>query len=378
MREQPGLSDEQRIAWLRLIRSENVGPRTFRSLVNHFGGAGAALEALPDLAKRGGRAIQVCSRAAAEEEIAEIARRGARLVALGEPDYPPQLAAEDGAPPLLTVAGQRGAFQRPAVAIVGARNASSSGRTFAARLAAELGGAGWVIVSGIARGIDAAAHAASLRSGTVAVFAGGVDCLYPPEHADLARRIVEDGAIVTEMPMGWQPRGRDFPRRNRIIAGMSVGVVVVEAALRSGSLITARLATEMGREVMAAPGSPLDPRCEGSNALLREGATLVTRSDDVIEALAPSVDRGTPPPLPISLAQAAGAGFDAAEPAADDRARVTELLGPSPSEIDELVRQSGADARTVQIVLLELELAGRLERQGDGRVRLRDREAWEA
>ncbi|HEY0293229.1 MAG TPA: DNA-processing protein DprA [Hansschlegelia sp.] len=370
------LGDEQRIAWLRLIRSENVGPHTFRSLVNHFGGAVAALEALPELARRGGRSGVICPRARAEDEIAEIVARGARLIALGEPDYPPALAAADGAPPLLTVGGHDGVFHRPMVAIVGGRNASSAGRSFAARLASELGGAGWVVVSGLARGVDAAAHSASVSTGTVAVFAGGLDCLYPPEHADLANRICAEGALVSEMPMGWQPRGRDFPRRNRIIAGMSLGVVVVEAAVRSGSLITARLATEMGREVMAAPGSPLDPRCEGSNALLRDGATFITRSDDVIEALAPLIDRGEPPPQPISLAQAEAAGFDNDEPAPDDRARVVELLGPSPALVDDLVRQSGADARTVQIVLLELELAGRIERHAGGRVRLRPAEDW--
>jgi DNA processing protein len=372
----PSLTDEQRIAWLRLIRTENVGPRTFRGLVNHFGGAAAALDALPALARRGGRAIRVCSRAEAEEEFAAVTRRGARLIALGEQDYPAALAAADGAPPLLAVAGDATVFHRPVVSIVGARNASSAGRSFAARLASELGGAGWVIGSGLARGIDAAAHSASVRTGTVAVFAGGLDCLYPPEHADLAGRIAENGALVTEMPLGWQPRGRDFPRRNRIIAGLALGVVVVEAALRSGSLITARLATELGREVMAAPGSPLDPRCEGSNALLRDGATFITRSDDVVEALAPLIDRGAPPPQPISLAQAEAAGFDGAEPADEERARILELLGPSPAAIDEIVRQAGCDVRSVQIVLLELELAGRLERLPGGRVTLRPADNW--
>ncbi|MFC3693616.1 DNA-processing protein DprA [Chenggangzhangella methanolivorans] len=372
----PGLSDAQRIAWLRLIRSENVGPRTFRNLVNHFGGAAAALEALPDLARRGGRTIHVCSTAEAEDELAECARRGVRMIALGEPDYPAILASTEGAPPLLAVAGAAGCFKRPMVSIVGARNASSAGRSFAQRLAHELGGAGWVVVSGLARGIDAAAHAASVETGTVAVFAGGLDCLYPPEHADLASRIVEDGALVSEMPMGWQPRGRDFPRRNRIIAAMSLGVVVVEAAMRSGSLITARLATEIGREVMAAPGSPLDPRCEGSNALLREGATLITRSEHVIEALGPLIDRGPPPPPPISLAQAGAAGFETPAAADDDRTKVLELLGPSPATIDDLVRQSGAQPRIVQVVLLELELAGRLDRREDGRVALRSVDAF--
>jgi DNA processing protein len=371
-----GLTPEQRTAWLRLIRSENVGPRTFRSLVNHFGGAAAALDALPELARRGGRPIRICGKAEAEDEIAENERRGVRLVALGEPDYPAALAAAEGAPPLLGVAGHTSIFQRPVVAIVGARNASSAGRSFAGRLAYELGGAGWIVASGLARGIDAAAHQASIDTGTVAVFAGGLDCVYPPEHADLASRIVEEGALISEMPMGWQPRGRDFPRRNRVIAGLALGVVVVEAAMRSGSLITARLATELGREVMAAPGSPLDPRCEGSNALLREGATLVTRSDHVIEALSPLVDRGAPRPEPISFAQAASAGFAPATPGDDDRARILELLGPSAAAVDDLVRQAGVDARSAQVVLLELELAGRLERRPGGAVALREVDPW--
>lgn len=370
------LSPEQRLAWLRLIRSENVGPQTFRSLVNHFGGAAAALDAIPELARRGGKRIRVCSLAEAEDEMARCERRGVRLIALGESDYPPALAAADGAPPLLGVAGQAGLFKRPAVAIVGARNASSAGRSFASRLASELGGAGWVIVSGLARGVDAAAHSASVRSGTAAVFAGGLDCVYPPEHCDLADRIVAEGALVSEMPLGWQPRGRDFPRRNRVIAGIALGTVVVEAAVRSGSLITARLAAELGREVLVAPGSPLDPRCEGSNRLLREGATLITRSEHVIEALAPLIDRGPPAAAPIALAQPAAASFEAAGPGDGDRARILELLGPSPAAIDDIVRQSGADARTVQIALLEFELAGRLERHSGGAVALRDLDPW--
>ncbi|GLK55162.1 DNA processing protein [Methylopila capsulata] len=371
-----GLTDEQRIAWLRLIRSENVGPRTFRDLVNHFGGAAAALEALPGLARRGGRAVRVCPRGEAEDEIAGVLARGARLIALGEQDYPAPLAAMEGAPPLITVAGDAAVFRRPTIGVVGARNASSAGRTFAARIATELGGAGWAIVSGLARGVDAAAHAASTRSGTIAVFAGGLDCLYPPEHADLARRIVETGALVTEMPLGWQPRGRDFPRRNRIIAGLSLGVLVVEAAVRSGSLITARLAAELGREVMAAPGSPLDPRCEGSNGLLRDGATFITRSDDVIEALQHLLGRDEPSPPPIGLAQAGMAGFQGAEPGEDERSRIMELLGPTPAAVDEIVRQSGADARSVQLVLLEMEIAGRLERRPGGAVCLRQPDLW--
>lgn len=366
------LNDEQRLAWLRLIRSENVGPSTFRSLLNHYGGATAAIEALPDLAHRGGAhaALKLCSRAEAEREMDGIARLGARLVALGEPDYPAVLALADGAPPLVTVLGATTCFQPPAIAIVGARNASAAGRSFAMRIARDLGEAGFAIASGLARGIDAAAHEASLATGTIAALAGGADRIYPPENEPLLQRILASaGAAITEMPLGWEPRARDFPRRNRIIAGLARGVVVIEAALRSGSLITARLANEIGREVMAAPGSPLDPRCEGSNTLLRDGATLITTAQDVIEALAPSLGSELPaPPLP-PLAE-----DPETEPPliSDDgmRRRILELLGPSPALVDDIVRLSGAPASLVQIVLLELELAGRLERHRGGRASL--------
>ncbi len=364
------LTDEQRLAWLRLIRSENVGPATFRNLLNHFGGATAAIEALPDLARRGGaRALpRLCSVEDAEREMAGVARIGGRLIALGEPDYPRVLAVSDGAPPLITVIGDTSCFSPPTIAIVGARNASAAGRTFAARIARDLGEAGFTIASGLARGVDAAAHEASLPTGTIAVLAGGVDRIYPPENEPLLRKIVAAGAAVTEMPLGWEPRAKDFPRRNRIIAGLARGVVVVEAALRSGSLITARLANELGREVMAAPGSPLDSRCEGSNALLRDGATLITNARDVLEALGPSLGDRYEGPSPLPLAEEP----EAQRPAGSetDRTRIIELLGPSPAAVDDIVRLSGAQARTVQLVLLELELAGRLERHLGGRVSL--------
>jgi DNA processing protein len=361
------LDDAQRLAWLRLIRSDNVGPRTFRALLNQFGGAEAALMALPTLAARGGaRQFRLYSAEQAAHEQAALTRRGGRLVAQGEPDYPPMLARMDGAPPLLATVGRPEIGRQPMVAIVGARDASAAGRSFAGRLARELGEAGYVVVSGLARGIDAAAHEAALSSGTAAVLAGGLDRIYPPEHEDLFSRIADKGLAVSEMPMGWSPRGKDFPRRNRIIAGMALGTVVVEAALRSGSLITARLAIEADREVMAAPGSPLDPRCEGSNRLIREGATLITSAAHVIEAL-PRAD-WLPEPAPIAEPEAPPP--PAAEPAADERRRITTLLGPSPVTVDELVRQSGAPARTVQLVLLELELAGRIERHTGGRVSL--------
>jgi DNA processing protein len=361
------LSDAQRLAWLRLIRTDQIGPRTFHNLLDHFGSAEAVIEAWPDLVRKGGgsgRSLR--STDEAERELAGLVRMNARLIALGEPDYPHALAESDGAPPLLTVLGDSTSLNRPVIAIVGARNASAAGRSFAARLAADLGAAGFVVASGLARGIDTSAHQASLATGTIAVLAGGPDRIYPAENAPLLDRILAQGAAVSEMPLGWEPRAKDFPRRNRIIAGLARGVVVVEAALRSGSLITARLANEMGREVMAAPGSPLDMRCEGSNTLLRDGATLITSAEHVIEALGPSLAE-TRPARPIIIREES-----APTPPADDglRARVLELLGPSPAGVDDIVRLSGAPARTVQLVLLELEMAGRLERHLGGRISL--------
>jgi DNA processing protein len=252
------LTDEQRLDWLRLIRSDNVGPRTFRMLVNQYGGARPALAALPDLARRGGalKPARIATREQAERELAASQRLGIALIALGEPDYPPRLRMIDDAPPLLGVRGKVDILLAPMVALVGSRNASAAGAKFAERIARELGSAGFVIVSGLARGIDAAAHRASLASGTVAVLAGGHDHVYPAEHVTLLEEILPNGAAITEMPLGWEPRGRDFPRRNRLISGLSLGVVIVEAARRSGSLITARMALEQGREVFAVPGSP--------------------------------------------------------------------------------------------------------------------------
>lgn len=364
------LTDAQRLAWLRLIRSENVGPATFRQLVNHFGSAGDALEALPDLARRGGRSrIRIASVAEAEAELALAHRLGARFVALGEPDYPADLAAIDAPPPLLAVRGGAQVLIDPAIAIVGSRNASSAGRTMAERLARGVSAAGFTIVSGLARGIDGAAHAASLAGGTVAVFAGGLDHVYPPENEPLLGRILDaGGAAISEMPFGWAPRAHDFPRRNRLISGMSLAVVVVEAAARSGSLHTARFAAEQGREVLAVPGSPLDPRAEGCNMLLREGATLVRHADDVLEAVQTLAGRRPdltaieePPPIPHE---------DATMVDDEVRRRVLEALGPTPTPIDEIVRHVGLTASQVLIVLLELELAGRTERHGGGRVSL--------
>jgi len=356
------LTDEQRLDWLRLIRSDNVGPRTFRALIGHCGSAGAAIATLPDLARRGGasRPVRVCSRADAERELEATRSLGVRFVASCEPDYPHRLRMIDDAPPLLAVRGNSSALALPMVAIVGARNASAAGIRFAERMARDLGLAGLVIVSGLARGIDAAAHRASLASGTVAVLAGGHDHIYPRDHIDLAKAIVPQGALVSEMPLGWEPRAQDFPRRNRLISGLAAGVVVIEAAKRSGSLITVRFALEQGREVFAVPGSPLDPRAEGTNDLLKQGATLATEAADVITVLRPILGQ----PIELEAEEPDAPFTPEAEPGGDERSRITQLLGPTPVSIDDLVRLSGSSPAVVRTVLLELELAGRLERHG--------------
>ncbi|HVV41324.1 MAG TPA: DNA-processing protein DprA [Nitrobacter sp.] len=362
------LTDAQRIDWLRLIRCENVGPRTFRSLVNHFGSARAALERLPDLARRGGAAHpgRICSEAEARDELAAAARLGVMLLAPGEAGYPPRLATIDDAPPLLGVRGAPEIMTRPMIAIVGSRNASGAGHKFAQTLARDLGDAGFVVVSGLARGIDQAAHRASLSNGTVAVLAGGHDRIYPPEHADLLTAMLASGGAISEMPMGHVPRARDFPRRNRLISGVALGVVVVEAAHRSGSLITARIANEQGREVFAVPGSPIDPRAAGTNDLIKQGATLTTDAGDVINAVRPIMGR----PVEWPIGEPGETPPDAGEPDAGERARIVGLLGPSPISLDDLIRIADAPPAIVRMVLLELELAGRLERHGGGLVSL--------
>jgi DNA processing protein len=286
------LNHRQRLAWLRLIRSENVGPATFRALVNEFGGAEAAVDALPVLSRRGEEA---------EAELMVAESLGASLVAIGEPGYPPALAQVDAPPPLLYAKGRLDLADIPIVAIVGARNGSAVGQKFTRALATDLGHEGFVIASGLARGIDTAAHLAALERGTIAVLAGGIDNDYPPENEELHRSISEQGLLISERSPGFSPRAKDFPRRNRLISGISLGVVVVEAAERSGSLITARLAGEQGREVFAVPGSPLDPRSAGTNNLLKQGACLITSARDIIEALAPILGRPSQPPPPSSL-----------------------------------------------------------------------------
>ena len=362
------LTDGQRLDWLRLIRSDNVGPRTFRALLNHTGSAKAALDALPGLARRGGakKPGRICTIEEAEREIEAARRLGVTLIALCEPGYPQRLAMIDDAPPLLGVRGKAEVLTTPMIGIVGSRNASAAGVKFAERISYDLASAGFTVVSGLARGIDAGVHRATLAIGTVAVLAGGHDHIYPPEHGPLVQSILPAGAAVTEMPLGWQPRGSDFPRRNRLISGLSLGVVVVEAARRSGSLITARMANEQGREVFAVPGSPLDPRAEGTNDLLKQGATLVTEAADVLTVLRPILGQ----PIELSLEEPDAGAPGAAEPPDDQRARITGLLSPSPVTIDDLIRLSQSPPAVVRTVLLELELAGRLQRHGGGLVSL--------
>jgi DNA processing protein len=292
---------------------------------------------------------------------------GVTFLAVGEDEYPARLATIDDAPPLLAVRGHAAVLRRYSSAIVGSRNASAAGIKFAERLARDLGAAGFAVVSGLARGIDAAAHRASVATGTIAVLAGGHDNIYPPEHAPLVDALLENGAAVSEMPLGYGPRGRDFPRRNRLISGLALGVIVVEAAQKSGSLITARMALEQNREVFAVPGSPLDPRTAGTNALLKQGASMVTEAEDVLTVLRPIVGRYTEPRDPDLRIED---GPPLPGPSCDSRARIVALLGPTPISADDLIRVSGASATAVQATLLELELAGRLKRQQGGRVAL--------
>jgi DNA processing protein len=367
------LTERQRIAWLRLIRSDNVGPATFRDLINHFGSAETALEMLPELSRRGGstRAIRVASTAEAEKELSAAYRFGARFIGIGEPDYPPALRQIDGAPPLLAAKGNAVTGTVPSLGIVGSRNASISGTKFAAMIARDVGRAGYAIISGLARGIDTAAHRASLETGTIAALAGGLDQPYPPENIGLLDEITDgNGLAISEMPFGWEPRARDFPRRNRLIAGVSLGLAVVEAASRSGSLITARYAADFGRLVFAVPGSPLDPRCHGTNGLLKDGAIVTTEAQDILQALAPlsRIDLFSPP-----QAEEPGerdTGPMTPPPNENDRVQITDALGPTPVEIDDIIRHTGLSASAVYLVLLELDLAGRLHRHTGGLVSL--------
>ncbi|WP_300975202.1 DNA-processing protein DprA [Sphingomonas sp. LHG3406-1] len=370
------MSEADLLARIRLIRSQSIGPITFRQLLLRFGSAEAALRAVPDLAARGGgRMPALFGEDQARRERDRVEAIGGRYLSIGQGLYPPLLAEADNAPPLLTALGDIGLLDQPMVAMVGARNASAAACRFARGLAHELGREGTVVVSGLARGIDAAAHEGALDTGTVGVIAGGLDNFYPPENERLQRAVAERGLVLAEMPPGTEPRARHFPYRNRIIAGLCPGTIVVEAAPRSGSLITARLAAEMGREVMAVPGSPLDPRAQGCNGLIRDGATLVQNAAEVLEALRPGLGRvRSQRDLFSAASEVPGFAGTTDEPGEAERRTVEELLGPSPAPVDEIVRLSGLEPGAVQLVLLELDLAGRLDRHAGGKVSFRQGE----
>jgi len=356
---------DPRVARLRLIRTPTIGPVTYRQLLARFGSAERAIEALPDLAARGGgKAPRIAEAAMVEREIARVETLGARYLFIDDADYPPLLAELDNAPAVMTIRGDSALFARTSVAMVGARNASAAACRFARGLAVELGREGVVVVSGLARGLDTAAHQGSLATGTIGVIASGIDIAFPPENRGLQEQVAEQGLLIAEQPPGSEPLARNFPHRNRVIAGLSTGTVVVEAAPRSGSLITARLAAEAGRDVMAVPGSPLEPRAQGCNLLIREGATLVQSAADILETIRPIDSRM------VRMPASPFDGRPGGEPDDAERRALTGLLGPVPVAIDELIRQSGLPPATVALILLELELADRIERHAGARVSL--------
>ncbi|MXO58406.1 DNA-protecting protein DprA [Altererythrobacter salegens] len=359
------LSQEEAFARIRLLRSPNIGPVSYVQLLRRFGSAVETLDALPDLAKRGTRDYRPAPRERIETEIAEVRRASARYLFHDSPEYPALLGETDGSPPILIVRGETALAAKPCVAMVGARNASAAAVKLARDFAAALADAGFTVVSGLARGIDGAAHRGAL-SATIGVIASGIDIASPPQHNELQEQVALQGLLVAEQPPGTEPRGSHFPSRNRIIAGLALGTLVVEAAPKSGSLITARLAGEAGREVMAIPGSPLDARAQGCNTLIREGAVLVQDPGDVIELLT-GFD-GTPRSTfrdPVQDIEIDPDDWAEAEPA-----DVGALLTTAPVSVDELIRQSGASAAEVQMALLELEIGGSLVRHAGGRVSL--------
>ena len=361
------LSFTERRDWLRLIRTQNVGPVSFRDLINRYGDASTALDALPSLIRK--KPIHPPRPDQVEAEMDYAEQMGVRLICAVEPDYPKYLRTLDPPPPVISVLGRLDVLHKPCVAIIGSRNASAIGQRFAGSLAAELGQAGYTIVSGLARGIDAAAHQGSLTTGTAAVLGGGVDHIYPRENTELHAHIVQNGAIVSESPMGYRATARDFPRRNRIISGLCRGVIVIEAAERSGTLITARYALEQNREVMAAPGSPLDPRTKGCNRLIRQGAHLIESAEDVIAVLETIRPLGLEEPTDLFTS----APFDAERAEADiarAKSQVQDLLSPTPTPRDDIIRASGLPLPVVTAALLEMELAGEVHVEPDGRVSL--------
>ena len=368
------LSAKEKLSWLRLIRTENIGPITFYKLLERFGSAEAALKEIPSLAKRGGRmeGLKAFPADQAEKEISQIEKLGAKLIARDEPEYPELLAQLEDAPPLITVLGHTALLPKPSLGVVGARNASLTGRKIAEDFSRKVGAAGYVIVSGLARGIDTSAHTASISTGTIAVIAGGIDVVYPKENEALYRQIAEQGTIIAESPFGTEPLARHFPRRNRLISGLSLGILVVEAAMKSGSLITARMAADQNREVFAVPGSPLDPRAEGTNKLIQDGAHLALNAEDIIHELKslrlkPMNDpsdgpwKGGPNLLDQNMAK---------QPDESLYIRLLEILSPTPVQIDEVIRAAGAPVGEVLTAILELELAGCIERQPGNKVNL--------
>lgn len=360
------MTHAERLARIRLIRTPHVGPVSWHQLMQRFGSGEAALQALPDLALRGGAGKpRIASADVAERELARVVELGARHVFSDEADYSPLLREVEGAPPAIIVRGDTAMLQRPCVAIVGARNASAIANRFARQMAADLAARGVTVVSGLARGVDTSAHIGALGGSTAAVIASGIDVAFPPENAELQEKIAGDQLLIAEQPPGTEPLARHFPTRNRIIAGLAHGTLVIEAAPKSGSLITARRAGDYGREVMAVPGSPLDPRAQGCNQLIREGATLIQTVDDVLEALGPIDVRMTREPRSAFVETLA-----MPDTGDGDRDAVAGLLGPTPVAVDEIVRQSGRSAAAVQLVLLELELAGRVARHAGARVSL--------
>jgi DNA processing protein len=361
------LGRDEAFARIRLLRSPNIGPVSYRQLLGRFGSAVKAIEALPDLAGRAGKPYQAASEERIAREIASVRKSGARYLFHDSADYPALLATCESAPPVVTVRGDARRAHALCVAVVGARNASGAAVKLARDFSLAIAEAGITIVSGLARGIDGAAHLGALSAGggaTVGVIASGIDIAYPPEHADLQERVAQEGLLIAEQPPGTEPLARHFPSRNRIIAGLAAGTLVVEAAPKSGSLITARLAGEYGREVMAIPGSPLDSRSHGCNQLIRDGAILVQRPEDVVELLS-GFDG-----LARSTFREASPTWLAAEPASEEPAKIADLLTTAPIGVDELIRQSGEAASAVQLALLELEIAGRLQRHAGGRVSL--------
>ena len=384
----PDISDEERVCRLQLAQSDNIGPATYHQLLELYGSGSEAIAALPDLASgtTRGRRVRLYSRDRALQDIERTHGCGGQIITHGEPGFPRLLAQTVNPPPILFAAGNAELLQQTTCAIVGSRNSSANGKRFARGVAQGLAHDGWKIASGLARGIDTAAHEASLDHGTIAVIATGLDVIYPPENAALHAQIACDGCVVSEMPPGTRPRAELFPRRNRIIAGLAAGVVVIEAAMRSGSLITARLANEIGRDVFAVPGSPFDPRSEGTNKLIQDGAMLITSARDVLDVLerghlyTSSSDNDDQPQRPI----VSGASEHAPEHEPHTQAMprdsqlvndihrqaLLDLLGPDPVEVDVVVRESGLPSRLVQMVMMELDLTGRLERHPGQRVSL--------